>query len=311
MISFHSMHSRLMYDFVRKVPLPNMKSNLNHWRQVTHICVSKLIIVGSDNGLSSGRRQAIIWAKAGMLSVGTLGTNFSEILIEIHTFSFRKMHLKLSSARWRRYSVCNHYFLFSWYWKNGITNGTDEIGLVTTTLDHLLPWASYQIRKIAGCTCAWNAGNVFSATDFKDNRNLAIPACITARASRMSGSLTRGGEENVPGFPGACAIRNFTYLTRSQWGNGQQGTCYHVLIKELWISSYYWGLYMRKFSHWIKIDEVWNIIFTVIFMILKHQYCFNLHTIIDNEQFGRKYICANSYMSFVSINQYVDIQLWF
>ena len=48
----------------------------------------------------------------------------------------------------------------------------------------LFPWASYQIRKIAGCTCAGNAGNVFPATDFKGNRSLAIPACITARASR-------------------------------------------------------------------------------------------------------------------------------
>ena len=45
------------------------------------------------------------------------------------------------------------------------------------------PWTSCQIRKIAGCACAGNAGNVFPATDFKGNRMLAIPACITARAS--------------------------------------------------------------------------------------------------------------------------------
>ena len=32
--------------------------------------------------------------------IGTLGTNFSEILIEIHIFSFKKMHLKTSSAKW-------------------------------------------------------------------------------------------------------------------------------------------------------------------------------------------------------------------
>ena len=31
------------------------------------------------------------------------------------------------------------------------------------------PWTSYQIRKIAGCACARNAGNVFSATYFKGN----------------------------------------------------------------------------------------------------------------------------------------------
>ena len=36
-----------------------------HWGRVTHICVSKLTIIGSDNGLSPERRQAIIWTKAG------------------------------------------------------------------------------------------------------------------------------------------------------------------------------------------------------------------------------------------------------
>ena len=68
---------------------------------VTHICVSKLTIIGSDNGLSPGRRQAIIWTNAGILLIGTLGTNFSEILIECHSFSFKKMHMNMSSGKWR------------------------------------------------------------------------------------------------------------------------------------------------------------------------------------------------------------------
>ena len=75
-------------------------SPLTHWCLVTHICVSKLTIIGSDNGLSPGRRQAIIETKAGMLLIEPLGTNFSEILIEIHIFWFKKMHLKMSSAKW-------------------------------------------------------------------------------------------------------------------------------------------------------------------------------------------------------------------
>ena len=54
----------------------------------------------SDNGLSPDRCQAIIWTNAGILLIGPLGTNFSEILIRIQTFSFRKMHLKMSSAKW-------------------------------------------------------------------------------------------------------------------------------------------------------------------------------------------------------------------
>ena len=58
-------------------------NELTHWGQVTLICVSKLTIIGSDNGLSPDRRQAIIWTNAGLLLIGPLGTNFSEILIEI------------------------------------------------------------------------------------------------------------------------------------------------------------------------------------------------------------------------------------
>ena len=64
-----------------------------------HICFSKLTIIGSDNGLSPGRRQAIIWTSVGILLIAPLGTNFGEILIEILTFSFKKMHLKVSSAK--------------------------------------------------------------------------------------------------------------------------------------------------------------------------------------------------------------------
>ena len=72
---------------------------------MTHICVSKLTITGSGNGLSPERRQANIWTNAGILLIGTLGTNFSEILSEIHTFEFKKMHLKTSSAKRRPFCL--------------------------------------------------------------------------------------------------------------------------------------------------------------------------------------------------------------
>ena len=62
--------------------LIHSKELLTHWGRVTHICVNKLTIIGSDNGLSPGRRQAIIWTNAGILLIGPLGTN-NEILIEI------------------------------------------------------------------------------------------------------------------------------------------------------------------------------------------------------------------------------------
>ena len=72
---------------------------LTHWGRVTHICVGKLTIIGSDNGLSPDRRQAIIWTNGGTLLIGPLGTNFSEILIEIKTFALKKIRLKMSSAK--------------------------------------------------------------------------------------------------------------------------------------------------------------------------------------------------------------------
>ena len=72
---------------------------LTHWGRVTHICVSKPTIIGSDNGLLPSRHQAIFWTNAGILLIRPLGTNFSEILIEIYTFSFKKMHLKMSSGK--------------------------------------------------------------------------------------------------------------------------------------------------------------------------------------------------------------------
>ena len=78
---------------------------LTHWVRVTHICVSKPTTIGSDNGLSPGRRQAIIWTNAGILLIGPLGTNFIEISIGIQTFPFKKMHLKMSSAKWRPFCL--------------------------------------------------------------------------------------------------------------------------------------------------------------------------------------------------------------
>ena len=62
---------------------------------MTHIWVSKLTISGSDNGLSPGRRLAIIWTSAVILLIRPLVTNFSEILIRNQTFSFTKMHFKM------------------------------------------------------------------------------------------------------------------------------------------------------------------------------------------------------------------------
>ena len=54
--------------------LPQMRHVLTHWGRMTHNCVSILTIIGSDNGLSPGRRHAIIWTNDGILLIGPLVT---------------------------------------------------------------------------------------------------------------------------------------------------------------------------------------------------------------------------------------------
>ena len=92
---------QFMYDFIYHSNTPDIL----HGGWVTHICVCNLTIIGSDNDMSPDRRQATIWINAGTLLFKALGTNFSEILIEIHIFSFNKMHLKMSSVERRPFRL--------------------------------------------------------------------------------------------------------------------------------------------------------------------------------------------------------------
>ena len=133
---------------------------------MTHICVSKLNIIGSDNGLSPGRRQAIIWTNAGILLIEPLGTNFSEILSQIHPFSFKKIHLKMSSGKWRPFclglNVLKEFIAFVIIIEGVITLGALAIHMILAkykcgTTPFLL-YASnkldtfYNYLSIFGCT---------------------------------------------------------------------------------------------------------------------------------------------------------------
>ena len=82
---WHSINS--WYDcYQNSIIIPS----LTRWGRVTHICASKLTIISSDNGLSPGWRQAIVWTKTGILLVRSSRTNLNEILIETHIFSFKE-----------------------------------------------------------------------------------------------------------------------------------------------------------------------------------------------------------------------------
>ena len=83
--------------------------DLTHWGRVMHICIGNLTNIGSDNGLSPGRRQSIIWSRdrsnAGILLMGLIGTNSSETWIRIQIFSLKKIRLIMSSAKYQSFCV--------------------------------------------------------------------------------------------------------------------------------------------------------------------------------------------------------------
>ena len=110
--------------------------------------------------------------------------------------------LCICSMRW---SPCNQqYYHTPTHTKSSHSHKRETLSL------GLMPWASYQIRKIAGCACARNAGNVFPRRRFQRKPLVSDPVmhhgtCVTHVPSCMSGSLTCGDRENLPGTPGACA----------------------------------------------------------------------------------------------------------
>ena len=73
---------------------------LTKWRRFTHICTSKLTIIGSDNGLSP-----TVWTSAGILLIGPLATNFRETIIKFIHFKPRKCIWKCRLKKWRPSSL--------------------------------------------------------------------------------------------------------------------------------------------------------------------------------------------------------------
>ena len=161
------------------------------------------------------------------------------VLRPLYTFSF----VGFLSISWWSVLDCLIYLktteYFKSYTKNTLMVGNIAVNLNNETISIVgthemtntgqstvscLPWASYQIRKIAGCVCAGNAGNVFPLVG---DPGMYHDMCVTHVPWCLSGSLTRGGGENVPGIPGGCATRKFTYLARGPW------TCPEVIS---WIS---------------------------------------------------------------------------
>ena len=111
---------------------------LTHWGRVTHICIGKLIIIGSDNGLSPDRRQAIIWANARLLSIGP----WEHISMKISS--------KYSNFHWRKCtSKCRlrngvHLVPASMCWCKQSCDRSDGIGnKCTWHINGLLAWCLF------------------------------------------------------------------------------------------------------------------------------------------------------------------------
>ena len=118
---------------------------------MTHICVSKLTTIGSDNGLLPGRCWAIIWTNVAVLSSGSLKTNFSEILIEILTFSLKKMQLKMTPAKWRPFCLClNMLIVKQWHSKFS----DYPIDSSHKSHDAPMPYPTMHYFVTEMCTCA-------------------------------------------------------------------------------------------------------------------------------------------------------------
>ena len=112
-----------------------------------HICVSKLTIIGSDNGLSPGRRLAIIWTNAGIMVIGPLGTNFNEIFFKIQQFSFQKMRLKMLSGMWRPFCLC--LSTLTWGLQHTYTAVTHPYDHKICLITMMSQWARWRLKSPA------------------------------------------------------------------------------------------------------------------------------------------------------------------
>ena len=102
------------------------------------------------------------------------------------------------------------------------------------------PWASYQIRKIAGCACTGNAGNVFPRRRFQRKPLVSDPGmhhgtCVTHVPWCMSGSLTCGDGENVPGACVPAILRIWQEVHGSNTGlnlgfHPPSERCYKIML---------------------------------------------------------------------------------
>ena len=117
--------------------------------------------------------------------------------------------------------------------------------------------------------------------------------CVTHMPWCMSGSLTRGGGENVSGIPGACATRKFTHLVR--------GPLVEPTLKCRSVNSTQTHINTYKHAHvWI-----WFLLSIWIYLITHHHALFQVYFKKNHTFTGGK---MSQYLHNLSLGDFVDFQ---
>ena len=162
-----------------------------------HICVGNLTIIGSDNGLAPHRRQAIIWTNAEILLIGHIGANFSEISTKILTFSFKKMRLKASSAKWRPFCLSLNVLIMSYASLdminigpgNGFVLSVQVMACSLMITGHYLNWRwliCEALRDLSEVSFTGNAEDISHKTVFENNSFMWL-TCL--RTTKLLGAI--------------------------------------------------------------------------------------------------------------------------
>ena len=129
-----------------------------------YIYVSKLTIIGSDNGLSPGQRQAIIWTNAGILLTGSLVTHFNETLTQFIYFHSRKSFWKCrleNSASMSQPQCVNWPFVRGtvdrwWIPYKGLVTWSFDVSFVVGENKLLNKQHNWQWFETPWCSCECN-----------------------------------------------------------------------------------------------------------------------------------------------------------
>ena len=187
---------------------------------MTHICISKLTIIGSDNGLSPVQRQAIIKTNATIMLIGTLGTKFSEIFSKIFTLYSRKCIWK-----YRLWNGLNVLIIFK------------RLGLIE---DISSPFAIYPLPVYD--PHLWNIDNLFvgiwSCSRSRITKNVVIMnqiwwqiiTVIWWLAVRLLQTLAQAMTAQL-----LCHVQNFVVITWLEFGCKKN----NITIKfEFWLKNH-------------------------------------------------------------------------